>query len=54
MNHDTKQEAGGIDRDVTFAAFDMARQSGWRGSDNQDGDPASQPWHDRRGVMRAQ
>jgi hypothetical protein len=22
MNHDTKQEAGGIDRDVTFAAFD--------------------------------
>src|SRR5437879_4224565 len=33
---------------------DVARRSGWEDSDNQDGNPASRHWHDRRGVSVAQ
>src|ERR1700730_14876133 len=32
----------------------VARRSGWEDSDNQDGNPASRHWHDRRGVSVAQ
>src|SRR5258708_35317429 len=32
----------------------VARRSGWENSDNQDGNPASRHWHDRRGVSVAQ
>ena len=32
----------------------VTRRSGWENSDNQDGNPASRHWHDRRGVSVAQ
>ena len=32
----------------------VARRSGWEDSDNQDGNPASRHWHDRRCVAVAQ
>src|SRR5467141_4171504 len=32
----------------------VARRSGWKNSDNQDGNPGSRHWHDCRGVTVAQ
>jgi len=39
---------------VRDSSAPVARRSGWENSDNQDGNPASRHWHDRRGVSVAQ